>query len=626
MFDYKTDRLNYGELITPPIGYKLNKAIATTYSLEFETLTAASLALGLNESTDSQLLNSKVCAFNVIDKISQKMIVFCEAGQIHMPYKPSPLHMLFEKSIIPVALPEKRKSKFFPSFHPKTWLLEYEPTDTKDTKKLYRFIVMSRNLTSDRSWDVSVMLEGEETKSKNSKSNPIKSFLSFLSDQINTADPDKRQKSNLINELINKIEHVGFYASTNGKPFSDYEIFALGISNDNNSIWQNDNMFDDTTCHDITVVSPFITKDTIELLNSKLCRLQGCGKSILITRRTELPKIKDVSCNFDVFVMKDDIIDGEDNLPENTEIQANKRQDIHAKLYVYRKYSDVYLYIGSMNATERGTGLYKNDDIVDKAMNVELMVKLKTNNYYLNTNKFRHEVIGDDENKSPFQKVDLDSLNKEDSSTDTTNELLQNIKKICRLNLTAKVQEDCDSYSIHIQWKNKDNIEGITIAPLYAQGLEIPFDYNMSFEGLVINQLSELYVIKSSDGTNCVEKIILIPTKGIPKERDKSIIKYAISNSKDFSDYVAFVLGDDSILTMSEIIDEVAKCGNYNNNKTAPMPSLYERMIKVACNDPMRLKEIHKVIEAIDDNTIVPKEFNNMYETFMKALKLCPKK
>lgn len=71
MLDYKTDRLNYGELLAPPAGFMLSKAVATTYSLELETLTAAAITLGLNEASDSELLTSRIAAFDAIDQVSQ---------------------------------------------------------------------------------------------------------------------------------------------------------------------------------------------------------------------------------------------------------------------------------------------------------------------------------------------------------------------------------------------------------------------------------------------------------------------------------------------------------------------------------------------------------------------------
>ena len=119
------DRVHYGDLLLPPEGYVLNFAVGTTYSLDLESLTAVCLALGLSEETDGLLLQNPVSMLNAIQKVSEKLLIFCEAGQIKMPGKPSALSLLLEKMIVPVALPKARGINHYPAFHPKTWVLQY---------------------------------------------------------------------------------------------------------------------------------------------------------------------------------------------------------------------------------------------------------------------------------------------------------------------------------------------------------------------------------------------------------------------------------------------------------------------------------------------------------------------
>ena len=59
-------------------------------------------------------------------------------------------------------------------------------------------------------------------------------------------------------------------------------------------------------------------------------------------------KASDVD-NFTIYALKDEIIDGEEEISD--ELADKKKQDIHAKIYLRRKYSDVDLYLGSMNAS-----------------------------------------------------------------------------------------------------------------------------------------------------------------------------------------------------------------------------------------------------------------------------------
>ena len=99
------DRLSYSEALKPPEGYFLERAVATTYSLDLETLIAAAIPLGLSENIDNLLRESPVCLLEALRRISKKLLVFCEAGQIKWPMKSNPLYGFLEDMIVEVKLP-----------------------------------------------------------------------------------------------------------------------------------------------------------------------------------------------------------------------------------------------------------------------------------------------------------------------------------------------------------------------------------------------------------------------------------------------------------------------------------------------------------------------------------------
>lgn len=157
--DSNRDRTDYGGILMPPDGYRLDRAVGTTYSLDLEALTAVAICLGLSEETDSKLMQNPIGMLNALQKVSDKIVLFCEAGQIKVPTKPTALSILLEKMVVEVALPKDRQLGRYPSFHPKTWVLAYV---NADGDKKYRFVVMSRNLTFDRSWDISFAMDSNK--------------------------------------------------------------------------------------------------------------------------------------------------------------------------------------------------------------------------------------------------------------------------------------------------------------------------------------------------------------------------------------------------------------------------------------------------------------------------------
>lgn len=93
--------------------------------------------------------------------------------------------------------------------------------------------------------------------------------------------------------------------------------------------------------HRLVVMSPFLSESVIADFNLTDRALSDC-KRTLVTRRSELGKLKasDVD-NFTIYALKDEIIDGEEEISD--ELADKKKQDIHAKIYLRRKYSDVDL-------------------------------------------------------------------------------------------------------------------------------------------------------------------------------------------------------------------------------------------------------------------------------------------
>ena len=63
----------------------------------------------------------------------------------------------------------------------------------------------------------------------------------------------------------------------------------------------------------------------------------------------------------------------------------------------------------------------------------------------------------------------------------------------------------------------------------------------------------EFYVIAVSDREQTVERILIIPTDGLPDDREKQVISSVVNDRDCFYRYIAFLLGDDSILSMLEI-------------------------------------------------------------------------
>lgn len=145
-------------------------------------------------------MQNPIGMLNALQKVSDKIVLFCEAGQIKVPTKPTALSILLEKMVVEVALPKDRQLGRYPSFHPKTWVLAYV---NADGDKKYRFVVMSRNLTFDRSWDISFAMDSSKNVRQKKKTQPICDFLDYLVTNVhNTSNNAGKKRRALLLILI----------------------------------------------------------------------------------------------------------------------------------------------------------------------------------------------------------------------------------------------------------------------------------------------------------------------------------------------------------------------------------------------------------------------------------------
>ena len=523
--DSNRDRTDYSGILMPPDGYRLDRAVGTTYSLDLEALTAVAICLGLSEETDSKLMQNPIGMLNALQKVSDKIVLFCEAGQIKVPTKPTALSILLEKMVVEVALPKDRQLGRYPSFHPKTWVLAYV---NADGDKKYRFVVMSRNLTFDRSWDISFAMDSSKNVRQKKKTQPICDFLDYLVMNVHNTSNNAGKKRNLIRGLCADIKDVSF--SLDSKIFGeDFEVLPLGIGK-NAYRMQEDILFckergnANSTFNELVVMSPFLSESVIADFNLTDRALSDC-KRTLVTRRSELGKLKasDVD-NFTIYALKDEIIDGEEEISD--ELADKKKQDIHAKIYLRRKYSDVDLYLGSMNASYSA---------INK--NVEMMLWLGTKNMYLNGDKFLEDIfcgpVGDA--KNPFEQVTVADAVLETES-DNRNLLEQKIKDLCRVKRQAVISEDNENagkYKIEVEFSGIESDSEVTVSPFNSKQ-EQTLSEHIEFSELEILQLSEFYAMYQ--GVSRTERISVMDSGDYT---DDSSVKHHLQiDENDINSYI----------------------------------------------------------------------------------------
>ena len=587
MLNPKNNRLDYGSILSPPNNYELDFAIGTTYSLDLDALVGASISLGLSAESDSDLNENPIFLLEALRSTGDKVALFCESGQIKYPNKTTPLYILLEEMVFQVTNENNVKYSKYASFHPKVWLIRY--TSDKD-EILYRIIVLSRNLTFDRSWDLTFTMDGRKTDKSSSKNNPLIKFIEYLTKY--STDDDKTDK---IQRIMDELPFVEFELN---QPFEGFEFIVNGIDDD--FTIQNQQLFTSNSLDKLLIMTPFLSRDVIEDFNS---RKNPKSQATLITRMQSLDKDLNLD-NFEVYALKDEIVEGESLLSGETE--KFSKQDIHAKMYVVEKTKYTDLYLGSLNASHNA--LYGN---------VEFMIKLGARKRKFNINKVLKEVFNGEADgpDNPFQLIDLTHLK---PSGDDVNNLNLVVKRIVRLNASAKIVENGDKYDIELEFENDCDKYDITVNPLLSNKT-IEFSRRMIFRELDKTQLSEFFVITVTKDDETVRRVIKIPVDNLPEDRENEVVSKVINDKTAFIRYVAFLLGDDYIMTPVETQGVNPK--DIQSGFTIQLPELYEKMLKAAMYDPGKFKEIEFLIKMLsNDMDVIPEGFNELYNTFKRVI------
>lgn len=597
-----SDRLDYGEMLAPPTGYELAAAVGSTYSLDLDALVGVCLALGLSQSTESVFLNNPVYLLETLRRAGDKVALFCQAGQIKVPANNSTLYILLEKIVYEVQVKKQKAAPQYPSFHPKFWLVKYKDTEGNSQ---YRVTVLSRNLTFDRSWDVAVTLEGRNIKKPCPKTKPIIHFLEYLYAGLSGGGENVKAKRKLMRELVSELKTVEFV--TDQREFTDFDFIPVGIPKNGGDRYRIEDypLFGDTF-HEILIMSPFLTGSVIEEFNNRNKNIED-PSCTLITRRASLDLLKPGQCDkFSIFTMKDTVVDGETALSDDTD--NPQKQDIHAKLYLRRKYSDSELYLGSLNASH-------------SAMhgNVEFMLRLVSRNRWLNKDILLKDIFGGDADdpSNPFELTDLPEIPKD--TADNSGVLENKIKMLCRSNPKATVREDGEKYAIDLEFGSLPDTEGICISPLLSNK-QAQAARTVTFEGLSLVQISEFYKITAESESDRIQRIVKIPTANISKNRDSAVFTDVVRDKQGFYQYVAFLLGDNYLLSALE--STALQQPGLSGSGGTSAPALYEQMLRTAATAPERFAEIDHLLKMISSDSVIPEGFEDLYTAFKKAVNI----
>lgn len=169
--------------------------------------------LGSNEG--SKDLQNGVLLLEGLRRSAERLVVFCQSSQICVPKIPHILYGLLEPVVVPVTAP------LGGAFHPKLWALRFV---REGERPVLRIVVLSRNLTHDRSWDVAFATEGTTTGRHRRANHGLGELVSKLPELSTRTPPAATQK---VLELAEEL-HSAEWQLPDG--FDQIRFISLGFT------------------------------------------------------------------------------------------------------------------------------------------------------------------------------------------------------------------------------------------------------------------------------------------------------------------------------------------------------------------------------------------------------------
>lgn len=574
-----------------------DEAIATTFSMDPALLLEAPVYLALM-AADGQTDPDPLAVLEAIRRYAKRITVYVQRGRIQVPRiaKPTPLFGFLEEMVVEVTAPGGGV------FHPKVWAIRFVSPD--QSSSMYRLVVLTRNMTTDQSWDLSLQLEGTNTGRNSSANKPLAHFFKTLPDLA--AGPTESGRVEQALRFADELHRVQWELP------DGFDELTFSLPGRKGFDWE------PPAANRMVVISPFCSDQALRTL-TKSTRVVDA----LISRPESLSALKKETLDlFAQCLHLDDAAETEDG--EEDDITGQPlATGLHAKVYLFEKGWDCEIVMGSANAT---------DAALTARNNIEILVSLKGK---------RSKVGGIDE------LLGADGLGEYLVDFDRTREvevdaLRQSAEKSVE---TARSRISAAALSIECSPGSRDGLWALVltgeIPPLegIVRAAAWPITVTQDFAVDIVNsaapggiRLGEFsassltgllaFALKTDHPDVTARFVLNLPVTGIPADRNAAILQTVISNQEGFLRYLLLLLGDEKVSGLdpgsgSGFARWLARLADGED-----IP-LLEELTRTYSRHPERLAEISGLVHDLSrggQKTIIPEDFLNLWTVFESAI------
>lgn len=587
------------EALQVPEGCELTDALACTYSLDLLALASIPLlclghesyALDGTEADADADVGRQLAGLECVRRNMDKFTVFCQAGAIHVPAQAKSSFVWLEPSLVEVTPPDPKGHGVF---HPKIWFLRFR---TAEGGVRYRMVVLSRNLTFDRSWDVLAQIEGEVASGRSNriqKSTGIADFVAALGTQIPAINPMSAANSQRVALFAQELGKTKFSAPD---PQVDWTFWPLGDRRRNISakrLFQSkDSPFSawaegarSMSGRRLLVVAPFlgagVVKSLVDLSNEGTC-VHLVSDQVTLDDFAHCAAPQPQGLGLDkvwAFASHD---------------ASDPLTGLHSKLWVADDGRHAHVWLGSANATDAAF-----------ERNVEVLLQLSGPKSLLGVQTLLQEREDVKAEPPGFRDLLVSYRPPDEPVEDASSEDAR--QRALEFRLTAFVASaplsvsvtGAGPYSMQLRTTVAEQVEvrPITLAEEDGRGLDPRASRATSFDDLDLYQLTELWVLRMTDGELVSSCVTRVPTEGMPSHQERGLAAMSrhLGSMQALTEYLGFLMADGSSAFADRL--RITRRGKGAGAASASKP-LLEVLMQALVMQPEVLSDVEALLSAV---------------------------
>ncbi len=341
-----SQRRMLADMLKPPEGFEMDEAVCCTYSLDLLALAGVPLACMNLEPTlvEQAEEGAALAALECVRRQVGRFTVFCQAGALHVPREFRDVFLWLEQCVVEVM---PGRAGIPGVFHPKLWLVCFK---AEDGRAHYRVVVLSRNLTYDRCWDIVTALEGPliDRQRAIGANQPLVDFVLALGSEIPSVRPLAAAHADRVARFAHALGRVRFDPPEDATAWCFWPIGIRGHTYRVKDLFTGKRSpFRDLTKNarlpgrELLCVTPFVSVKLIQALSDSPLATR------LVSREVALDEMGDA-----LPVDWQDAADCRLHAFLDLAIPESALSGLHAKLWIGDDGRQAHAWVGSANGTD----------------------------------------------------------------------------------------------------------------------------------------------------------------------------------------------------------------------------------------------------------------------------------